>query len=1159
MKRIVFLILLLSFLESSAQISNTVLKTSACGLSYIHKSIKITRRFEPPAGHATPAEFTISELPKTCYAIDHAYLWWTVSYMDGSPSNPRVRITKPGNDFDNYYAFQTGIGGQKCWEETGTRGFRVDIARSIDGNGKYTVEVETPDWETDGLTLLIIYRDLASEEEGHIALYDGLITKTGGKTSISIPGISFCGDHYSEKVFLIFSDVQGGEDFKVDLLVNNKNTNTRRLFWNSEIISTTTIPLAGSIPIEISPGNDCYSILMMGHYYKTNQCRSCTSDLKISARASQSSICSGKSVQLSVAGVDSCQWSSIPPGFYSVSKYPLVKPLQTTDYIVKGFSKDGCSRAYDTVRVTVTLTNMANAGEDLSICRGDSVFIGSEASEGTPPFSYSWSPAEGLTDSKSARTIASPTSTRRYILTVRDAEGCEDLDTVLVRVFNVPEIKAGTDTTICYGDGVRIGSRAKYGSEPYEYIWSPSAGLSANNIAQPLARPDSTTGYIVRVIDNNGCSSSDTIIVTVLPRIFTEAGNDVQICRGGSASLKASITGGEPPYSTEWSPKIGLDDYTGLTPKAHPGTTTTYYFTVTDGRGCMSLDSVKVVVNPLPEVDAGENAVICSGESVLLNARILSGTPPYNYKWEPAEGLSSEMDSAVTASPIVSTLYLIHLSDANGCTDFDSVLVTVQPVPHVKIIAEGSIALCNGESVKLRAESDLGQVTYEWSTGETGSEIVVAMPGTYSVVATSANSCTDRDSIEIKAAKIADVKIIGKTRLCTGSTEQLTVEGDYTTYLWSTGETNKSISISSPGIYFVEVSDSNGCSGADTLEVLASESKLLISPTGALVFNRIKAFTNETREISIYNPGKDTVVAALKVKNGSVPFALAGNPSYISINPNDSSQVSVTFSPRNIGQFNDTLIVETINPCTRTYMLSLNGEAYIESVLRLPYLKGLVGEPDFKIPLLAELLTDLPQNNLSYTADISYDSRFFLIDSLSSGTILENRIVDNRQYLSITDSNISIRMDRKPINELHGSLLLADSLKTPLYLDGFSWHNLYIDVIRIDGSLEIEGVCRSLVSAVKSFRPASLSVLPNPSDSRSIISFETDFAEDCYAELKIISSFGNIVETIFSSNLPKGPRSFKSLLGRDYAPGLYYARLVICGSETIVTPFIIAR
>jgi len=115
-------------------------------------------------------------------------------------------------------------------------------------------------------------------------------------------------------------------------------------------------------------------------------------------------------------------------------------------------------------------------------------------------------------------------------------------------------------------------------------------------------------------------------------------------------------------------------DHSGLTPGDY---TVTYSYTDT-GTGCSNSDTKTVTVNAKPTADAGADAVIISGESVVIGGTPTAsgGTLSYTYSWTPTT-LNDTSIANPTASPAVTTTYTVTVTDSNGCTDSDDVTVTV--------------------------------------------------------------------------------------------------------------------------------------------------------------------------------------------------------------------------------------------------------------------------------------------------------------------------------------------------------------------------------------------------------------------------------------------------------------------------------------------------
>ncbi len=322
---------------------------------------------------------------------------------------------------------------------------------------------------------------------------------------------------------------------------------------------------------------------------------------------------------------------------------------------------NGICSADSTIIIHFYEPPIADAGQDISLCIGEESQL--NASGGV---TYSWSPETGLNNSNIADPIVSPTITTLYTLIITDLNGCSDQDTVKVTVNPLPEAEAGEDITIYYGSDTVLNA-----SGGIFYSWNPATGLSDPGISNPIASPVATTTYFVSVTDSKGCQNTDSIKITILPGDFANAGSDDSICPGESINLSAS--GG---ISYSWSPTDGLNDPNISNPIASPTITTTYTVAVTDNNGVQDTDDVTITVNPLPDIDVGEDINICDGESVQLQA---SGEG--TFQWDHSNMLSNSNIPNPIASLNITTTFTVTLTDQNGCENFDELTVVVHKQP----------------------------------------------------------------------------------------------------------------------------------------------------------------------------------------------------------------------------------------------------------------------------------------------------------------------------------------------------------------------------------------------------------------------------------------------------------------------------------------------
>ena len=326
------------------------------------------------------------------------------------------------------------------------------------------------------------------------------------------------------------------------------------------------------------------------------------------------SICAGASTTLSASGGVSYAWSPATGLSSAVVANPSASPAATTTYTVTATDANGCT-ATDQVTVTVNTFQGVNAGPDVAICTGASTTLNA-----TGAVSYAWSPTTGLSAPTSASTQATPTQTTTYTLTGTDANGCTGTDQVTVTVGTLGTANAGPDQNICLG-----GNTSLVASGGVTYVWSPAIGLSATNIANPVANPNLTTTYTVTVTDADGCSGTDSMTLTVTPLEFANAGPDLEVCQGSNAVINAS---GGVTYS--WTPTTGLSNPSVANPTVTPNGPATYTVVMRDANGCIDSDELNVTVLPLPTVSLGEDFEACLGQVRLIAA---DGQPGQSYVW----------------------------------------------------------------------------------------------------------------------------------------------------------------------------------------------------------------------------------------------------------------------------------------------------------------------------------------------------------------------------------------------------------------------------------------------------------------------------------------------------------------------------------------------
>lgn len=251
-------------------------------------------------------------------------------------------------------------------------------------------------------------------------------------------------------------------------------------------------------------------------------------------------------------------------------------------------------------------------------------------------------------------------------LIATNSSGCKDTIIKTLDAFLVPTINAGLDTMICKGTGINLNA-----SGANNYTWSPAAGLSCINCANPVANPDSLTNYIVTGTTLQGCSNTDSVQVKVTPPFIMHSSLGDTLCKGGSVRLFAT---GAANYI--WSPSTGLSNPTSSAPLASPATTTTYRVIGNDGKGCFRDTAfVLVKVYPIPTVNAGADKTINVGQMVDLIPAISNDVT--SVLWTPTGSIFRNNFPAITVKPNETTEYTVEVKNPGGCKSTDKVTVFV--------------------------------------------------------------------------------------------------------------------------------------------------------------------------------------------------------------------------------------------------------------------------------------------------------------------------------------------------------------------------------------------------------------------------------------------------------------------------------------------------
>ena len=501
------------------------------------------------------------------------------------------------------------------------------------------------------------------------------------------------------------------------------------------------------------------------------------------------SICVGQSgtlvASLTGGNAVSYLWST-----NATSSAITVSPSSTTTYTVTVTDINGCTDTAAKTLVVKPLPVVTVTGPDA--CAG-----GSTTLTATGGGTYHW-----FNGATTASVTVTPTVATTYSVTVTGSNSCSAVGSKLVNISPLPTVTIAGDLNICINESTTLTA-----SGGTTYVWSTGATTAAITVS-----PATTSTYTVTATNANGCTNTQVAIVNVngLTINANITGND-SVCIGSSSTLLATLSGGTPTAYL-WSTSATTSSIT-----VSPAVTTIYTVTITDTNGCNGTDNFTVTVLPLPTVTITGDISICPSESTTLTAN--GGV---SYVWS-----TGGTSASINVTPAATSTYTVTATDAFGCVNTKSTLVTVNPLPTIGV--NGDNKICQGTSTVLFAT---GGTSYVWSTGNTTSSITVnpVTTTTYTVTGTDANGCSNTASTIVTVDPNPVPVVTGDLMICVGDTATLSVSGG-STYVWNTGATTTSISVvpSTTTTYTVTATDANGCIGFTSATVVVDPGTLTCS------------------------------------------------------------------------------------------------------------------------------------------------------------------------------------------------------------------------------------------------------------------------------------------------------------------------------------------
>ena len=509
---------------------------------------------------------------------------------------------------------------------------------------------------------------------------------------------------------------------------------------------------------------------------------------------------------------------------------PAMTVLDTGKYCltIEIIALDGSNSCTDSACVVVTQVDVPEAvanGDTITCVDPIADLIGSS---GTPNVCYEWLDPNGNSIYQDCNDPNTTTTVPGiYTFVVTDNTGCSStVEVEIVPNDNLPDVQTLDDSITCDQPTATLEGSS---NEPgVIYTWTNSAGDTIGN--QPIIPAPGPGTFTLTVLAPNGCSNSEVAVVSedILGPTPT-ASTDTLTCNLPDPPLNG---GSNLPNATYmWS---GPGGFMANIPDTFATVSGSYTLTVTNpDNGCTSDTTIVVPEDTaLPQLSAAGDSIDCIKTVGTLVGN--SNTPGATYEWLDPAGASIANTASVSAS--VPGIYTLIVTGLNGCTDQTTAeLILDAEIPTINVAQTDDTIDCNVTSITLTGSSNL-TVVYEWTdAGGTvlGSdpELVVTTGGSYTLVVTSGNGCTNEETViigEDLAPPVIDNVAGGEIDCLTGvTTLSASSSTPGATFQWFNDggvptDPGPNPDVNEAGVYTLVLTGLNGCTATADATVTLS-------------------------------------------------------------------------------------------------------------------------------------------------------------------------------------------------------------------------------------------------------------------------------------------------------------------------------------------------
>ncbi|NJN27200.1 MAG: T9SS type B sorting domain-containing protein [Cyclobacteriaceae bacterium] len=455
-----------------------------------------------------------------------------------------------------------------------------------------------------------------------------------------------------------------------------------------------------------------------------------------------------------------------------------------------------------------------------------------------PKVEYAW--INSATNQTISTTFnADITTAGTYKVSIKSVfDGCESISeavTLLDGGNNLPpSVDIASPGPVCQGGTFKLAAKLISG---VNYVWTTPRNtvLNGNEITISNAQIEDAGRYTLTLV-SSGCSTdpkAEVVQVSTIPPMEISTSEGELFCEGSTNTLSVPFVSGAT-YTWKYNEAV-IPGATGAT--YSPAKTGTYSVSLLDKNLCSAnSETISVKSVQQPEASFKDVASSCLNEEIVFaNTSTFDASVEPIFNWDFGDATASTAKNPSHTYEKAGT-YKVTLKVGYANTTCSSVyeysvkvgaFMALEIKANGKSVENGVFNLCAGTKAELAVNAQPGQI--EWNTGETTPKIMIASPGTYTVIFGKNTGCASQDEIEVKEVENVSLTVASSQRIESGGSAQLSADGAET-YLWQPEEFLDNPKIANPLATPVETTEFNvigsnafGCADTATVKVFVDE------------------------------------------------------------------------------------------------------------------------------------------------------------------------------------------------------------------------------------------------------------------------------------------------------------------------------------------------